>query len=99
MPESAPDSQTRGSGVKLSQYVEFPCQATPESLGWNLAACGLSGPLRRTRPTLGPETAWRGTTVEAGGCEPGGSRTRHGAQTGEFDERTGNVYENKQSRS
>jgi len=78
MAESAPDSETRGSGAKVSQYAEFPWQATPESLGWNLTPGGLSGPHRRTRPTFGPETAWRGTPLEAGGCEPRRSWTRHG---------------------
>ena len=42
MPESAPDCQTRRPGIKLSQYMEFPWQATPESLGWNLVAGGLT---------------------------------------------------------
>jgi hypothetical protein len=91
MPESAPDRQTRGSGVKLSQYVEFPWQGTPDSLGWNLAAGGLSGPGRRSRPTFGPETAWRGTPLEAGGRGPRGHRTRHRSQNEEI-RRTNREY-------
>ncbi len=77
MSEPAPDSETCGSGAKLPQYVEFVWQATPKSLGWNLAAGGLSGPQRRTCPTFGPEKVCRGAPLEAGCCELRGSRTGH----------------------
>jgi hypothetical protein len=94
MPESAPDSQSRGSTIKLSQCVEFPWQAT----AWVSRLESGGRRAQRTEAPDSPDPRPRDGMAWSPGLG-GGMRACNGARMKKFDERAGNVYENKQSRS